>query len=363
MDSIVGGVYAGDAEAEYLLGKCFCNGEMEITQNLQQAIYFLKLAADKKHTKACRDLGLLFLLGEGCRKNIEHAICYLDIASENGDSFVNMLLTLIFFFGECVEKDLDRSERYFNLLNDENFGSILSCPYNIVRLKNYLRIYAGKGHLFAQYLLWNIIFHYKDSGISESDLKEAIDNLALAADQGDDDSQFELGKLIDNGECGLKQNSAKAIHYFRLSADQQNIEACRILGLILWKGEQCEKDIKGAMRYLNIAADNDDNEALLILGYIFYKGEEGIEKDLVKARKFFESSARKGNDKALYNLGFMINKGEGGEQNIKQAEALLKCYNNEYDLPPIFTQLFISGLSRRSGDSPTIVASRPSPGK
>jgi hypothetical protein len=56
------------------------------------------------------------------------------------------------------------------------------------------------------------------------DLAEAARYYRLAAEQGYDVAQCNLGGCLKNGN-GVAQDSAKAVHYYRLAAEQGHAHA------------------------------------------------------------------------------------------------------------------------------------------
>ena len=62
-------------------------------------------------------------------------------------------------------------------------------------------------------------------------------DLLVAAEQGDAESQFSLGMMYYRGEEGLKQNKKKALEWFELAAHQNHVPAQFMLGVMYEDGE------------------------------------------------------------------------------------------------------------------------------
>jgi TPR repeat protein len=101
------------------------------------------------------------------------------------------------------------------------------------------------------------------------------EEIKLAADQGDVQSQYDLGRMYEEGQ-GVKQDSAKAMQYYLKAAEQGNAKAQYDLGLMVAKlpankknEEEAIKWIQTAMDGFRQAAEKGDAEAQCRLGEIY----------------------------------------------------------------------------------------------
>jgi TPR repeat protein len=67
-------------------------------------------------------------------------------------------------------------------------------------------------------------------------------------------------RLLFSGE-GIGEEKSAAVHYFKLSADQGNVEAQREYGVRVARGDGIEMDKAQAARYFKLAADQGDVDA------------------------------------------------------------------------------------------------------
>lgn len=74
----------------------------------------------------------------------------------------------------------------------------------------------------------------------------------LAAEQGNDRAQFNLGYAYDNGE-GVLKGSVQAVSWYRKAAEQGNAGAQFSLGRSYYKGEGVPEDKIEAYAYFNLA--------------------------------------------------------------------------------------------------------------
>jgi len=97
----------------------------------------------------------------------------------------------------------------------------------------------------------------------EKDMEKAIHYYKLSAEQGNADGQFKLGDMY------RKHNTAEALKLYRLSAEQGHPEAQRELGRIYEKGVLVARNLKEAVHWYRLAAKKGDVWAQFELAYIY----------------------------------------------------------------------------------------------
>jgi len=161
------------------------------------------------------------------------------------------------------------------------------------------------------------------------DPQEALIHLMEAADLGHSEAQARLGWLYASG-IGTPINDAKAVDYFRLSAEQGN--AFGLWGLArAYLGENpangLEKDEKKALEYMEQSAAQGFWQGLLALGDMYTKGvgttrDEG--RGLLLYRKALAALrplAEQGDAEACDCLAGMYQVGKGMPQSDSEALA------------------------------------------
>ena len=83
--------------------------------------------------------------------------------------------------------------------------------------------------------------------------QEFIDELRVAADQGDADGQVNLGLMYADGR-GVPEDDPEAVRWIRLAADQGNGDAQLWLGLMYANGEGVPEDDVTAHMWFDLAA-------------------------------------------------------------------------------------------------------------
>jgi TPR repeat protein len=82
---------------------------------------------------------------------------------------------------------------------------------------------------------------------------EAVRWYRLAAEQGNMNAQFNLGAKYDNGE-GVPQNYAEAVKWYRLAAEQGNFVAQNQLGIMYANGNGVPQNYVEAYKWSALAA-------------------------------------------------------------------------------------------------------------
>lgn len=82
-----------------------------------------------------------------------------------------------------------------------------------------------------------------------------------AADNGDTDSQNNLGNLL--ADSGRTEEAEK---YYRMAADKGDIMAKANLGVLFYENKG---DIVNSEKYLLMAAESGDKQAMFNLGYLY----------------------------------------------------------------------------------------------
>ena len=101
-----------------------------------------------------------------------------------------------------------------------------------------------------------------------------IEQLRLAAEQGDAFAQNRLGSMYDIG-LGVPQDNQEAARWYRLAAEQGYASAQTSLGVMYATGRGVLKDLILAHMWFNIAGANGDEQAREI--------RDTVERELTRA--------------------------------------------------------------------------------
>ncbi len=182
----------------------------------------------------------------------------------------------------------------------------------------------------------------------------AIKYLTIAADHGHLMAQIELGKRFLTKSSGLVGNEkfeAKAYRYFKEAADQGSAEGWLNIAHQYLYGEVIETDLNKGIECLERAAVTVDytdsgrsnSRALCILGRIYRYGMGDVSTDLAKAIGYFTESANRKFPNACLELGKLYVRGKGVVKDVPRARALLESVHvfseSQYQLGKLYDEL------------------------
>ncbi|MBV5327014.1 MAG: SEL1-like repeat protein [Chlorobium sp.] len=297
----------GDTYAQYSLGLMYGEGR-GIPQDDKEAVKWFRLAAEQGHRSAQWKLELISAKGRGVQQDDKEAVKSYRLAAEQGDACSQYNLGCMYIDGKGVPKDEKEAVKWFRLAAEQGDGS-------------------------AQWALGTM--YTSGRGVPQ-DGKEAVKWFRLAAEQGDGSAQWDLGVMYTTGR-GVPQDGKEAVKWFRLAAEQGQIDAQWNLGLIyvdrdsvhVWEPRpgthnmtncrgQVQQDDKEAVKWFRLAAEQGDVNSQYNLGCM-YKDGKGVPRDNKEAAKWFRLAAEQGQVSAQFNLGCIYEDGKGVTQDKKEA--------------------------------------------
>ena len=123
--------------------------------------------------------------------------------------------------------------------------------------------------------------------------------------------------IFSRGKTGSPDHVA-ALGWFTQAAEQGQVEAQFELGRIYRDGLGTRADGNAAVSWLERAAEKDTPHALNALGEL-YLGHWNIPQDFAVARSWFLRGAQAGNSPSMYNLGIIYALGHGVTQDEIEA--------------------------------------------
>lgn len=186
---------------------------------------------------------------------------------------------------------------------------------------------------------------YFDAGI----FSQAMVYYKQAAEQGDAQAQFEVGRMYAEG-LGVPKDYSEAVKWYRKAVKQNNADAkawlsdlyiygygvelnyeealkliresvaqgnaygMNNMGYMYQYGYGVEKNQKEAVQWYRKAAELGEPSGMVNLGYVY-----GEEKKYNEAIKWYRKAAELGNVDAMINIGYMFNHGKGVNENEREA--------------------------------------------
>jgi TPR repeat protein len=180
---------------------------------------------------------------------------------------------------------------------------------------------AEAGSPFGLYALGRIhgegVGMKKDADKAKQLYTGAFPGLQKLSEGDDPNAQWLLGVSFNVGR-GVEKDQAKAVEWFRKSAEQGNAVAQRLIGQCYLEGEGVEKDQAQAVEWFSKSAQQGCAVAQGLLGWLYLSGEV-VEKDQTKAVEWFSKSAEQDNATSQWYLAWRYMSGEGVEKDQAQA--------------------------------------------
>ena len=137
------------------------------------------------------------------------------------------------------------------------------------------------------------------SAIRQGDYATAREELMPLAEEGNIDAQYLLGVMYKNGEGG-DEDFVEAVRWLYAAAEQGSVGAQYNIGIMYSKGMGVIQDEVQAAHWFHKAADRGDSRAQNNLGLLYQMGR-GVPQDYVTAHLWFNVAASLGNQTARVN--------------------------------------------------------------
>ena len=187
---------AGDAEAQYEVGRIFSAGESGVEKDDVAAFHWFKRSAEQNNPKGENAVGVSYEGGNGVAKDYAQALVWLRKAAAQGDAKGENNLGEAYYRGWGVAKDFSQALDWYQKS-------------------------AAQGNSLGE--AWLGYMYASGQGV-EQDFQEARAWYRKAAEQGSDWAQNSLGVLYENSQ-GVAQDNFTARSWFLEAAKQGNKEA------------------------------------------------------------------------------------------------------------------------------------------
>lgn len=148
------------------------------------------------------------------------------------------------------------------------------------------------------------------------DNEEAIDYLEPAARAGHIEAQNMLGLVLFK-----EKNYSQAMQWIKKAAEQGNSNAQYNLGKLYYKGYLGKVDYKDALSWFTAAANNGSDEANNMLGVMYEEGK-GVTQNYNTAYDYYLLAAKAGNVAAQYNIGCLIEHNKVTHYRLKKTDSI-----------------------------------------
>ena len=309
-DSIATNLYINDLEIDKT---GFIDYAPDCLNNAEQNIESITKLANQGYATAQMILGLYYSEGNGVEQDKLKALQLI------GKAAMQKLSDAQSVMGICeddIEKGIKWLEQAAEQDNDVALISLATLYAEGKHIKQdysrSLNLYkqAARFNISAQYLLGNI---YWDSKIVKTDKEKAIQYFKMAAENNNLKAQMTLGILYMNGD-GINKDYAQSLHWLTKAAEQGDADAQFLLARIYMQDdielvfndypsmetikEMTSKNIEEGVKWLRKSAEQDNLSAQRSLGAYYYK-----ENNLEEARKWLHKAAEQGDNTWLIFSG------------------------------------------------------------
>ena len=315
----------GSASAQYYVAEMYYYGD-GVEKDEIVGYQWYKKAADNGDSTACNRLGNMFYSGKSVPQDYSTAFSWYKKSAKKGYKWGQYNLGNMYYSGKGCNKDYNQAINWYQKAAEQhvpNAMNMLGICYdngygvsvNDAKAVEYYRKAAMQGYDWGQYNLGNM--YYKGEGC-EKNYKQAVYWFQKAADQGISEAYNKLGICYVIGGYGISKDNAKAVGYYKQSAEMGYDWGQYNLGNMYYDGEGCEKDYAQAVAWFQKAADQNLSNAQNMLG-LCYENGYGVPKDATKAVEYYRKAAEQGYDWGQYNLANKYYNGEGCEKDSIKA--------------------------------------------
>jgi len=273
--------------------------------NLKRGLRWLTLSAIQNYTHAQFTLGLLLLKGSyQVEINEKQGIYWLEKADQEGD--VNATYELGNYYYTAMALDIENSNVYLEkaisyFLKGSNAGHS-ECSYWIG--SNFIGNEGSSDINGLEFLLLAIdqksksaptflSILYRDGVIVEQNRSLFMKYLNIGVERQDSIALLMMGELYFSGDEGMELNYKKAFHYFKLSSELGNSNACLNLGVMYYNGYGTAVDyLKAFYCYQNAYHYDSTNISAISNLYTMHRDGVGIPKSIEMA-EFYKNLLKK----------------------------------------------------------------------
>lgn len=244
---------AGEVAAIALIASIYDNERSGLTDAAKAAEWYQK-GVKLRDTNSMRLLGTRYLNGIGVPKDGAKALELITAAARRDDVLAMYELGKMYELGQGVPKDEDKARTWYT--------NMRQAPPGLVRVK--------------QPLLYVRLASLKERNPRGSnDLYDAASLFEDAANAGDVESRYRLGKMYEEGR-GVKRDYARAASLYQSAADSGNANAMYRGGLLLHSGNGVPQNKAEAMNWFMDAATSGHAPAMRALGRSYAAGVTGV---------------------------------------------------------------------------------------
>ena len=325
----------GHEWAQYNLGQCYDYGS-GVEADEKEAVKWYNKAAEQGNPEIQCNVGAVYYFGlNAVEQDYSEAVNWYRKAAEQGYAEAQFYLGICYLFGNGIKKNYEQGvewctkageqdNEYFYKLSSEYKSGVSDFEKSPEEAIKWCRKAAEKGNVNAQFELGES--YLKGEGVRK-DIDQGIMWCTKAAEQ-DANFALKLGNLYYDGkgsfffgDAYIEIDYTEAVDWYRKAAEGGELDAYFALGKCYIEGNGVKKDIKNGINWYRKAAEKDSSYATRLAG--IYKEGDRIEQDYEEAFYWYNIAAEDGKLSAMYELGLLYLLGNGIKQNYDKAYNLL----------------------------------------
>lgn len=277
-------------KALYALFTIYYEG-LIVPQDYSIAIYWLRLGADLEDPACIFSLGLEYQIGKMVEIDDQKAFYLIKKAANLNYVDAYEMVGNCYLHGWGVEKNINEAKQWFRkgAEKDDSGCQTALADYYIELEDDYEQAYywyrksAEQGDSYAQ-LKTGAYYATGYKGCVEKDINEAIKWYRKSADQGNTDAQYRLAEYIK------MDNPNEAFYWYKKAYEKGNLNAGAELGIMLFLGKGCVKDVKKSVEILQELSEKGVTRAIAVYGKMLIDGIPGIlKKNKAKGNALLQS--------------------------------------------------------------------------
>jgi TPR repeat protein len=171
------------------------------------------------------------------------AVLSLQYAAEHGHGFALWQLGRMYADGDGVKRDDFRAFEYFQKFADSHADDNPAVP----RARFVANAFVALGHYYLEGI--------PNSSVAQSPERARRLFAHAASYFGDAEAQYQLAKLYLDGKNGFKREPRRAVPWLLLAANKGHYRSQAMLGRILFNGEHGMRQRASGLMWLTIACD------------------------------------------------------------------------------------------------------------
>lgn len=281
----------------------------EDTDRQKAVATWVRPGAMQGHPKSCHVMSFVYHAGIGVKKDpVESVSWRLVMLNADDDADAESYRSPYDALSEADQAAAEKRAK--ELCGERAYKSAFArdpAELEAERLKfAQTKLKAEAGDVVAQFELARLL---EDGEGAKADDEAAVRWLRLAAEKGHAKSQYALGLHLRGGD-GVMPDPKEAYLWFRKAAEQGDEYAERAVAMCLRDGEGVKADLAASKQWLVRAAEHGQPTAQWEIGRDFFSPVPDLTKDAIAVR-WFRKSAEQLNPAALIDLGYCYLTGRG----------------------------------------------------